>query len=446
MSRRTLVLVLVAALLMAPLATGMAAPKKVKVVFWYSLSGKIAEAIRGLVEEFNRTHSDIEVEGIYQGSYDDSMNKLRTMILTNAPMKTRPHIVQIYDIGTKFMIDTKATVPVQKYIDRDNVNVDAFEPGILAYYTINDQLYSMPFNISTPLLYINKDMFRKAGLDPDKPPRTFDEFAECARKLTIVDKSGKVVQYGASIAIYGWFFEQFCATSNVLYANNGNGRDSIATASAFAVPDGAAILDWWYSMVKEGTSLNLGKGTANTQKAFIAGQVAMTLDSTAVLNTILTGVAGQFDVGTGYLPRPKNAKGGVIPGGGTLWLMGGHPSEEEAAAWEFIKWAAEPKQQAFWHMNTGYFPVTKLAYDLPELKEHHKKYPQFATAVQQLRDTPRNRATQGALLGVFSQARQTIEDSIEQVLLGKAKSPDALKSAAAVIDAAIVRYNESVGK
>ncbi|MGI6130500.1 MAG: ABC transporter substrate-binding protein [Bacillota bacterium] len=446
MSRRTLVLVLVAALLMAPIATGMAAPKKVKVVFWYSLSGKIAEAIRGLVEEFNKTHSDIEVEGIYQGSYDDSMNKLRTMILTNAPMKTRPHIVQIYDIGTKFMIDTKATVPVQKYIDRDNVNVDAFEPGILAYYTINDQLYSMPFNISTPLLYINKDMFRRAGLDPDKPPRTFDEFAECARKLTIVDKSGKVVQYGASIVIYGWFFEQFCATSNVLYANNGNGRDSIATASAFATPEGAAILDWWYSMVKEGVSLNLGKGTANTQKAFIAGQVAMTLDSTAVLNTILTGVAGQFDVGTGYLPRPRNAKGGVIPGGGTLWLMGGHPSEEEAAAWEFIKWAAEPKQQAFWHMNTGYFPVTKLAYDLPELKEHHNKYPQFATAVQQLRDTPRNRATQGALLGVFSQARQTIEDSMEQVLLGKAKSLDVLKSAAAVIDAAIVRYNESVGK
>ena len=129
-----------------------------------------------------------------------------------------------------------------------------------------------------------------------------------------------------------------------------------------------------------------------------------------------------------------------------MWLMGGHPSEEEAAAWEFIKWAAEPKQQAWWHMNTGYFPVTKLAYDLPELKEHHKKYPQFATAVQQLRDTPRNRATQGALLGVFSQARQTIEDSIEQVLLGKAKSLDALKSAASVIDAAIVRYNESVGK
>ncbi len=438
-------LIFVAALLMSPLAISMAAPK-VKVTFWYSLSGKIAESIREMVEEFNRTHDTVEVEGIYQGAYDDSMNKLRTLILTNAPMKTRPHIVQIYDIGTKFMIDTKATVPVQKYIDRDKLDVNSFEPGILAYYTINDQLYSMPFNISTPLLYINKDMFRKAGLDPDKPPRTFDEFAECARKLTILDKSGKPVQYGASIAIYGWFFEQFCATSNILFANNGNGRDSVATASTFATPEGAAILDWWNSMVKEGIALNLGKGTANTQKAFISGQVAMTLDSTAVLNTILTGIDGKFEVGTGYLPRPANAKGGVVPGGGTLWLMGGHPAEEEAAAWEFIKWASEPKQQAWWHMNTGYFPVTKLAYNLPELQEHHKQYPQFATAVQQLRDTPRNRATQGALLGVFSQARQTIEDSIEQVLLGKAKSLDALKAAAVEIDAAIARYNESVGK
>lgn len=443
MSKRTIILALVLALIMAPVVSG-STTRKTKVVFWYSLSGKIAEATRALVTEFNKQSKTIEVDAIYQGSYDDSMNKLRTLILTKAPAKARPHIVQVYDIGTKFMIDTKAIVPVQTHIDRDKFDLSSFEPGILAYYTIDGKLNSMPFNISTPLLYYNKDAFRKAGLDPDKPPRTFDEVVEYARKLTVKDKSGNVTMHGMSIAIYGWFFEQFLATSNLLYANNGNGRDGFATATAFANPDASAILDWWEGMVREGISLNLGKGTTNTQKAFATGQVAMTLDSTAVLNTILTGVNNQFEVGTGYLPRPAKSKGGVVPGGGTLWMMAGHNSAEEAAAWEFIKWCVEPKQQAWWHMNTGYFPVTRKAYDVPELKDHQKKYPQFATAINQLRDTPLTRATQGGLLGVFSQARQTIEGAIESVLLGKAKSLDALKAAAKEIDAAIARYNDSV--
>lgn len=443
MARRAIVAGLIFVMLTTLVSqVGMGAAAPTKIVFWYSLGGKIAETTRDLVDQFNATHPNIQVEAVYQGSYDDAINKLKTAIQT----KSMPHVMQVYDIGTKFMIDSKSIVPMQKWIDKDKVDISTFEPNILAYYTVNDQLYSMPFNISTPLLYYNRNMFKEAGLDPGKPPRTFDEVVEYARKLTVKDASGRVTRPGLALAVYGWFFEQFLATNNLLYANNSNGRDGAATAVAFATPEAAAIVEWWRSMVSEGICANLGRKTADTQKAFISGQAAMTIDSTAVLATILTGVEGRFEVGTGFLPRPAGAKGGVIPGGGSLWLMAGHEPEEEAAAWEFIKFMSAPKQQAFWHMNTGYFPVTRLAYDLPELKAHQEKYPQFAVAIQQLRSTPVNRATQGALLGVFTQARQTVEDAIEQVLAGRAKPLDALKRAATTIDGAIARYNQTTGK
>ncbi|MEA4884099.1 MAG: ABC transporter substrate-binding protein [Clostridia bacterium] len=438
MSRRTLIsTALLAFMAMAMFSFGAGAAGPTKVVFWYSVGGKVAETTRELVDRFNTTHSSIQVEAIYQGSYDDAINKLKASIAG----KSTPNVMQSYEIGSRFMIDSKVIVPLQKYIDRDKIDVSTFERNILAYYEINDQLYSMPFNVSTPLLYFNKDMFREAGLDLNKPPLTFDEVVVAARKLTKRDSAGKVTRPGMALAVYGWFFEQFLAASNLTYANNGNGRDATATAVSFAVPEAAAILDWWNGMVKEGITANLGRKTADTQKAFIAGQCAMTIDSTAVLATILAGVNNQFEVGVGYLPRPAGAKGGVMIGGGTLWLLSNHAKEEEEAAWEFIKWMTEPEQQAYWHMNTGYFPITKKAYDVPELKAHQAKYPQFATAVKQLRDTPVTRATQGALLGVFTQARTTVEDAIEQVLTGKSSSLDALKKAAATIDAAINRYN-----
>ncbi|KYZ75589.1 ABC transporter substrate-binding protein [Anaerosporomusa subterranea] len=439
------VLVLVA---FAALLTGCGATKEapaadtkkpVKVVFWYSLAGKISETTKKMVEEFNKTHPDIQVEAIYQGSYDDSINKLKQSIQS----KSAPHVIQIYDIGTRFMIDSKSVVPAQKWIDTDKIDVAKFEKNIMGYYTVDNKLYSMPFNTSTPILYYNKDAFKAAGLDPEKPPRTFEEVAEAARKLT-VKEGGKVTRSGMSIAIYGWFFEQLMALQNATYANNNNGRDSLATAVTINGPEGEKILNWWNDMVKEGSAANMGRKTADTQKAFVGGQIAMTIDSTAVLGDIMNGVGGKFQVGTAFMPRPADSKGGVIIGGGSLWMLSGHSDKEEKAAWEFVKFMTSAKQQAYWHINTGYFPVTQLAYDDPDLKKHQEKYPQFKVAVDQLHATPVTRPTQGALLGVFTQARQEVEGAIERTLTGQASAKDSLTKAQDTINASIGRYNQTI--
>jgi sn-glycerol 3-phosphate transport system substrate-binding protein len=318
----------------------------------------------------------------------------------------------------------------------------------LAYYTVEGKQYSMPFNTSTPMMYFNKDMFKAAGLDPEKPPRTFDEFKEAARKLTQKDANGKVTVYGSAFAIYGWFFEQFLAVSGGYYADNNNGRDGLATKATFNSPEGVKILEWWKSMVDEGIMANFGRKTVDTRNAFLAGQTAMIIESTATLRGLMDGSKGKFEVGTAYLPRPNEdayKTSGTIIGGGSLWILNGRPAEEQACAWEFIKFQSSPAEQAYWHTMSGYFPIRKAAYNEQLDKDWTAKYPQFKTAIDQLHLAPNNRVTNGGLIGVFPSARQTIEGAIEEILAGKATPQEVLDKAAQTITAAIEEYNLSMG-
>jgi sn-glycerol 3-phosphate transport system substrate-binding protein len=417
----------------------------VKIDFWHSMGGDLGGvAIPQMADDFNASQSKCFVEPIYQGSYDDALNKLRASLQT----QDVPAVMQLYDIGTRLMVDLQMITPVQEFIDKDNYDVSDLEPNVLAYYTVDGKQASMPFNTSTPMLYYNKDMFRAAGLDPEKPPRTFEEVWEAARVLTQKDASGNVVVSGISMSIYGWFFEQFLAVSGGYYANNANGRDALATEATFNGPEGVAILDWWKGMWDEGLMGNYGRVNADVRTAFYAEQTAMFVDSTAVLRGAMDTVDGKFEIGTAYLPRPNEAAfdtSGTIIGGGSLWIINASTPAEQACAWEFIKYQASPEQQAYWHTMSGYFPIRDTAYDVTLATEWREQYPQFKTAVDQLHIAPNNRVTQGGLIGVFPTARQTIEGAIEEVLAGVATPQEALDKAAKIVTDAIEEYNISMG-
>ena len=430
-----------------PTAT-LAPPKSegiTKITFWHSMGGDIGgKAIPQMVNDFNSSQDQCYVVYTYQGSYDDSLNKLKAGLQSG----DTPTVIQLFDIATRLMVDLKVATPVQNYIDKENYDVSDLEPNVLAYYTVDGKQYSMPFNSSTPMLYYNKDMFKAAGLDPEKPPRTFDEVAEYARKLTQKDSSGKTTVYGAAFAIYGWFFEQFLAVSGGYYVDNNNGRDGLATKATFNSPEGVAIMDWWKSMYDEGIMANYGRKTVDTRNAFLAGQTAMFIDSTAVLRGMMDGAAGKFEVGTAFLPRPneeayKNA--GTVIGGGSLWIINNRPQAEQDCAWEFIKFQSSPPEQAYWQTMSGYFPIRKAAYDDPLSVEWRTTYPQFQTAIDQLHAAPNNRVTQGGLIGVFPTARQTIEGAMEEILAGQATPQEALDKAADTVTQAIQDYNTSMG-
>lgn len=407
----------------------------VKVVWWHSMSGELGTVADKLISDFNKAHEDIQVEGVFQGTYDESLNKLKASLGS----KSGPTMIQVYEIGSRFMKDTQAIRPVQDFMDAEAYDISSLEPNIKNYYTFDGKLHSMPFNSSNPILYYNKDAFKAAGLDPENPPKTYEEVAEAAKALT---NGG---QTGVSFAIYGWFMEQFLANQGAELLNNGNGRTSPATASQVNNDAAVKTLAWWKQMLDDKVLLNLGRKTDDTKKAFAAGQIAMTLDSTASLRGIVSAAEGKFEVGTAFLPKPADGgEGGVIIGGASLWLMNNKSEEEQQAAWEFMKYLAEPQTQAYWHVNTGYFPVTTKAYDEPLVKENLEKYPQFQTAVDQLHQTKANLATQGAVMGVFPEARQLTETAIEEVMNGQKTPQEALDKAAQEISSKIETYNKTV--
>ena len=404
---------------------------KTTISFWHSMGGVNGQAIDTLVQKFNDENEyGITVEAEYQGSYDDALNKLKSAQIGNMGAD----LVQVYEIGTRFMIESGWIVPMQSMVNADEYDTSVLESNLAAYYTINDMLYSMPFNSSTPLMYYNKDMFDAAGIT--EIPDSLESIAQIGDKL--LDSGAQEVM---SLGIYGWFFEQFIGKQGLEYANNGNGRTEAATAVAFDENGAAAnILNEWKNLYDLGYAPNVGKGGDAGLADFSAGKSAITLGSTASLKQILQDVDGKFEVGTAYFPKVKSTdEGGVSIGGASLWALDNNDPKKLRATWEFVKFLISPESQAFWNAETGSFPVNVDAHDEDVFKENIEKYPQFETAIDQLHDSAPQYA--GALLSVFSEARAIVESEIESMLNGNETVDEAVDSMASQINDAIEEYN-----
>ena len=410
------------------------------VSFWHAMDGKNAEVLTKLVSDFNAAHQGkIEVKATYAGKYDDAITKYKAAIQS----KSTPDVIQIYDIGTQFMIDAKQTVPMQSFIDRDKVDVSDLQPNITGYYSIDDKLNSMPFNTSMPVLYYNKTLFKKAGLDPEKAPQDLASIRAAAEKLS--KKNGGPADYGFGAAIYGWLLEQFIATDGKEYCDQGNGRDGKATKVQFDSPETVQVVSWWQKLVKDGLAANTGRDTKAAQAAFKSGQVAMNLESTGQLGGYSQAAkAGGWELGATNYPHVKAGEtGGPIIGGASLWINGvGHKDANKEAAWQFVKFLVDPKSQATWHTGTGYFPNSKGALNEPVDVEYRKANPLFDVAVKQLEGTELTKATQGCLLGVMPQARKASEDALESALNG-ADPKEAMTKAAESVATQAKTYNDS---
>ena len=403
-----------------------------EISFWHSMGGVNGQAIDALVEKFNTENEfGITVNAQYQGEYDDSLNKLKSAQIGNMGAD----LVQVYEIGSRFMIESGWITPMQEMIDADGYDMSSIEPNLAAYYTIDDKLYSMPFNSSTPIMYYNKDMFEKAGIT--EVPDSLEAIEEVGEQLLNKGGAGEVI----SLGIYGWFFEQFMGKQGLDYANNENGRKEAATAVAFDENGGAAnILTAWKSLYDKGYAPNVGKGGDAGLADFSAGKSAITLGSTASLKQILQDVNGKFEVGTAYFPKVKSSdEGGVSIGGASLWALNNNDPKKARATWEFIKFLVSAESQAYWNAQTGYFPVTTDAHEEQVFKDNIAKYPQFQTAIDQLHDSSPEYV--GALLSVFPEARATVESQIESLLNGDQNVDETVSSMAEAINKSIEEYN-----
>lgn len=412
-----------------------------EVTFWHSMEGTNGKTLDKLIDEFNANHDGlIEVKGVFQGDYDSAITKYKAAVQSD----TTPGMVQIYDIGTQFMIDSGAVVKTQTFIDRDAYDVSDLQPNIAGYYTMDDELWSMPFNTSMPVLYYNKTLFKEAGLDPGKAPLTLEEVGDAAKKLA--KKNGGPAEFGFNAAIYGWLLEQEIASNGDLYCGPENGRSG-ERATEFSFDNASAVQfgDWWKDLVESGVAGNTGRATADAQNAFKTGTIGMTLESTGALSGMLAAAEEQdFELGVGYYPRIEENEFGPIIGGASIWISDeGHSDAEKEASWQFVKFLAQPDSQATWHTGTGYFPISLSALDEPEDVKWREEHPQFDVAVQQLADTELTPVTQGCLAGSMPQARKALEDALEGAILG-GDTQQEFSDAVTALEGEIENYNSSV--
>lgn len=433
MNSRRCILLLVIGLLLLAGGTSFAAP--IKIQAWYSVSGSNGEAFSALVDRFNAEQNEVYVETQFSGGYPQTLNQLRLAVQS----KSTPHVVMSYDIGTQTILDSGALVPIQELHERfAPLDIEDFLAPVLQYYTVNDILWGLPFATSNPLLYYNKDLFREAGLDPENPPKSYDEFLETARLLT---KKGAQPQYGASWAIRAWLVETQVALHNELYANNSNGR--AGRPDRLYINQGAALdfVTLWAEMHKEGVYLNPGRGWDEARNNFASGISAMMLQSTAGLERTLAQVGGAFEVGLAFLPSlTGDPKGGVPVSGNALWALR-HSDEEMEATWKFLRWISEPQQVEEWHKATGYFPTRQSVIDKLYETGYYDENPLSRVAIEQLLNSADSVEAVGAVIGPFPEVREFIEQAIERILAGEEGVQEALEKALKESERVLQRYN-----
>lgn len=403
-------------LLVISMATLMSisASAKEKIVFWHAMSGEGQKTLEKIVSDYNNSQDKIEVEAIFQGSYEEAIVKFKAVSGTDEV----PNLVQMNDISTSFMYRSGSIVPMSDFIEKDtSFNVDNLEDVLLNYYRINGKLYSMPFNSSTAILVYNKDAFKEVGLDPEVAPKSYKEVEEFAKKLVKKDENGIVDRYGFSMISYAWFIEQLLANDNVLYTDEENGRNGNMPTKVVYGEQLPTILNWMQGMNSEKVAINYGREWDSTRSAFSSGKVAMYLDSSAGLTGIINN--SKFNVGTAFIPNESGVFNGSVIGGASLWITDSKDDSKEQAAWDFVKYAVSKEVQAQWSTKTGYFPVNKLSYETETMKAYMEKTPQFKVVVDELKATNKNTATQGAILGVFPDVREKMVEAMEAVSEGE---------------------------
>jgi sn-glycerol 3-phosphate transport system substrate-binding protein len=414
----------------------------VAITFWHTMTAAPGDTLTSLTQEFNASQDRVKVSLVYQGTYHDNLNK----VLASLGSGDVPALAQLEDTTTQIMADSGEVVPVQDFIDAESYDLSDFLPQVLDYYRVEDRLLPMPFNVSNPILGYNRAAFEKAGLDPDRPPRDLEEVREYSQ--AIVDAG--VAPHGIALDIQPWYVEHFFAKANVDYLNNGNGREARATEVAFDNEVGLAIFTWWKDMVDSGLALNVGRNPNGNEQllAMGAGQAEMTIGSSAGLRSVADVLeSGQFpDIDADVAPFPglPGGTGGVLVGGGSLYIMADRPPEEQQAAWEYVKFLVSAETQAEWFSGSGYIPIRVSSHDLPPALAVVERYPQFQVAVDQLAEAPVTTATAGPLTGAYQEIREAVATAIEAMLLQDKEPAAALADAAAEANEAIERYNSRV--
>lgn len=416
----------------------------VTIDFWHAMTADNETTLVDLTDEYNASQDQVQVNLIFQGTYDETAEKY----LATARSGALPSLVQFEETRIQMAIDSGTMLPVQSCIDSAGYDTSDHIPAVIDQYTVAGQLWPMPFNSSGPVLYYNTQMFEAAGLTEADVPTTLDELRSVSQ--TIVDAG--VAPSGFALELSPGYLEQWLAMGGEPLVDNDNGRTNRAGATHLDSELMLEIFTWVDDMVDDGLATNVGRNVGGTEAllSIANGDVAMSFGTSAALGSILTVLgSGQFpDVGVGVAPLPGptgDNPGGVHVAGAALWLVErGHDDVEIAATWDYVRWLNEPEQQAAWHAGTGYLPIRQDAIDLPDVQGLWDEQPEFRVAYDQLVGS--GAEVGGPVVGDYEAMRDAVIEALERMILEDADPATALADAKQRADEAIASYNNSVSR
>jgi sn-glycerol 3-phosphate transport system substrate-binding protein len=359
-----------------------------------------------------------------------------------------PAVVQYFEVATQDARDSGYFKSIAEALgDRTEVNgipvnLDDFVAPVSAYYTLDGQFTSMPWNTSSAIMFSNMNILNAAGVDT--PPATWSEVeAACEAIMALEDAP----EYCFTFPNHGWFFEQWLAQQNAEFANNGNGREARATEVTFNNEAGVAILTWLDEMAEAGylyySGAQGGASWATVDQAFQSQQVAMAAYSSS--DTALytqTGADNGYEVAASFLPyNDEVGYTGNLIGGASLWLVNGLAPEVEEGALTFLLWFTNTENAADWHQVTGYIPVRESSAALLTEQGWFDENPNFRIAGDQLSQSEVTPATAGALVGSFPAIRNVVTQAVDTVLLTDEAPADVLNAAVEEANTILEEYN-----
>jgi len=393
-----------------PSSTGTVPPEarnRTRVVFWSAWGGKNGEALQTLVNKFNKSQSDIFVENQYQGTYEELAQKLATAMAA----KQVPDLVVLSEVTWNKFYLNQTLEPLDDYFKQQQLDRDDYVDPLINEGTRQGKTWWVPFARSTPLFYYNRDLFKKAGL-PDKAPETWDEVLEAAKELKASAGVKKPYAFTTAKNYNAWHFQG----NEWQWGGNYSDKElNILIDKERSVEAG----EWVRKFIHDE---GLGYMAEDQSVDFANGICAMTQQSTGSLGEILE--TAKFEVGTAFLPRHEHF--GCPTGGSGLSIIAAAPSDRKQAAFEFIKFLAQPENVVFWSQQSGYMPVTESARESSQMQEYFKQNPQFKVAVDQL---PKTQPQDTARLFIPN-GDQTIGEALEKIFVRNTPAEQAFKDAA----------------
>ncbi len=434
---------LAGATLIGAVLSSAPASAQIEIQWWHALTGANNDVVVRLADEFNKSQSEYRVVPSYKGGYADTMNAgIAAFRAGNAP-----HILQVFEVGTATMMAAKGAVkPVHVLMQEAGEKFDpnAYLPTITGYYsTLKGEMLSFPFNSSSTVMWYNKDAFRKAGLDPNAPPKTWPDVFAAAKKL----KAAGYDTCGFSNAWATWVnIEQFSAWHNLPIGTKGNGMDGFDTVLTFNNPTVLKHLENLVELQKDKTYDYAGRTNAGEGR-FTSGECPIFLTSSGFFGNVAANAKFEWaNAPMPYYPDVAGAPQNSIIGGASLWVMGGKKADDYKGVAKFFTFLSRTDKQIELHQKSGYLPITKAAYEQTKSSGFYKEKPHLETPLLELTNKAPTDNSRGLRFGNMVQLRDIWCEEIESALSGKKSPKQALDDAVSRGNQLLRQFEKTVSR